>query len=142
MPQSVECDPMQYDDLYLHIDGERLTGGGRRTIPVINPSTEETLGELPLASREDLDRALSSSARAFSLWRHVSAYDRAKIMSRAGELLRERRDHLANLMTLEQGKTLPESKMEVANLPDIIDWDAEEGRRTYGRVIPARVAHQ
>ena len=61
-----------------------------------------------------------SAERGFALWRRVSAYDRAMIMRRAGDLLRERRDHLANLMTLEQGKTLPESRVEVSNLGDIV----------------------
>jgi succinate-semialdehyde dehydrogenase/glutarate-semialdehyde dehydrogenase len=131
-----------YDELYLYINGERLKGGDRRTLPIVNPSTEQILGELPLASREDLDRALAAAESGFAAWRKVSAYERAKIMRRAGGILRERREHLAELMTLEQGKTLAESVNEIDNLPDILDWDAEEGRRTYGRIIPSRAGGQ
>lgn len=131
-----------YPTPYLLIDGERVRGGGRREIPIVNPSTEELLGCVPAASREDLDQALTAAERGFAQWRKVSAYERAKILRRAADLLRERREHLAALMTLEQGKPLAESRMEVANLPDILEWDADEGRRTYGRVIPARVTGQ
>lgn len=131
-----------YSDLYLFIDGERIQGGGRREIPVMNPSTEEVLGHVPAASQDDLERALAAAQRGFEVWRKVSAYERAKILRRAAELLRERKEEIAHLMTLEQGKTLPESRMEVGNLPDILDWDADEGRRIYGRIIPSRAAGQ
>ncbi|MEO8836024.1 MAG: NAD-dependent succinate-semialdehyde dehydrogenase, partial [Caldimonas sp.] len=71
-------------------------------------------------------------------WKRVSAYERSKIMRKAANLLRDRVDHVARLMTMEQGKTIAEAKAEILNGADTIDWFAEEGRRTYGRVIPAR----
>ena len=75
-----------------------------------------------------------SSARP----RRMSAYDRSKIMRKAADLLRERADRIAPLMTMEQGKPLAEAKGETLAGADVIDWFAEEARRTYGRVIPAR----
>jgi succinate-semialdehyde dehydrogenase/glutarate-semialdehyde dehydrogenase len=72
------------------------------------------------------------------VWSRVSAFDRSKLMRKAANLLRERADSIARLMTMEQGKPLVEAKGETLAGADVIDWFAEEGRRTYGRVIPAR----
>ncbi|MFZ0016810.1 MAG: NAD-dependent succinate-semialdehyde dehydrogenase, partial [Acetobacteraceae bacterium] len=74
----------------------------------------------------------------FRTWRKVSAFDRSKVMRTAADLLRERADKIAPLLTMEQGKPLPEAKGEVLAGADVIDWFAEEARRTYGRVVPAR----
>ena len=60
---------MQYPQLALLIDGEWLSGGGRATVPVINPATEAVLGHLPLATAADLDRALAAAERAWPVWR-------------------------------------------------------------------------
>ena len=75
--------------------------------------------------------------RGFALWQKMSAYDRSKLMRKAAELLRERADDIARLMTMEQGKPLAEAKGEILARADVIDWFAEEARRAYGRVIPA-----
>lgn len=131
-----------YPQLQLHVNGEWLGTAGRKTLPVLNPATEEVLGQLPVASADDIAQAIASAARGHKIWSALSAYDRSKILWRASALLRERADLIASLMTLEQGKPLAESKGEVAGLCDIIEWDAEEGRRTYGRVIPARIPEQ
>ena len=72
------------------------------------------------------------------MWRRVSAFDRSKVMRRAANLLRERADMIAALMTTEQGKPLVEARGETMAGADVIDWFAEEARRSYGRVIPAR----
>ena len=90
------------------------------------------------ASRGDLDRALAAADKGFRVWRRISAYDRAKVMRKAADLLRERVDGIARLMTLEQGKPLAEAKGETLAGADVIDWFAEEARRAYGRVVPAR----
>ncbi|MFH3480962.1 NAD-dependent succinate-semialdehyde dehydrogenase [Xanthobacter variabilis] len=127
-----------YPNVQLHIDGawRDASGGGR--IAVVNPASEEEIGTVAHASRADLDEALEASARGFAVWRKVSAYDRSKLMRRAADLLRERAEGIARLMTLEQGKPLAEARGETLAAADIIDWFAEEGRRAYGRVIPAR----
>ncbi len=131
-----------YPELKLFIGGEWLSGGGRRTQPVINPATEEVLGELPHASKEDLDRALAIAEKGFALWRAVAPPERGKILRKAADLMRERTEDIARMATLEEGKTLAETRWEVALSAEIFDWYAEEGRRAYGRVLPQRAPGQ
>src|SRR6188474_1388465 len=127
-----------YSDLGLYIDGKWLNGEGRKGEDVINPATGKTLAQLPHASKGDLDAALAAAEKGFAAWKATSAYDRSKIMRKAADLLRERYDHVSKVMTQEQGKVYVESRAEVLTSADIIDWYAEEGRRTYGRVVPGR----
>ena len=129
-----------YQDVLLHVGGKWRAAQGGRTINVVNPATEEVLGTLAHASTADLDEALDWAAKGFAVWRKLSAYERAKLMRKAADLLRERLDKIAALMTMEQGKPLAEAKTELAVSADVIDWFAEEGRRAYGRVIPSRQA--
>ncbi|MEO5843769.1 MAG: NAD-dependent succinate-semialdehyde dehydrogenase [Caldimonas sp.] len=131
-------DTRVYPNTQLYIDGEWRPARSGRTMPVVNPATGDTIGKLAFAERADLDHALEAAARGFETWKKVSAYERSKIMRKAAALLRERIDLVAMLMTMEQGKTLAEAKAEIHNGADTIEWFAEEGRRTYGRVIPAR----
>jgi succinate-semialdehyde dehydrogenase/glutarate-semialdehyde dehydrogenase len=127
-----------YPTVELHIAGAWRGASSGETLPVLNPATAEPIGTHPVATREDLDAALEAAKRGFAAWRKVSPYDRYKIMRKAGDLMRERADSIAKIMTLEQGKPLPEAKMEVLGAADMIDWFAEEGRRAYGRVVPGR----
>jgi succinate-semialdehyde dehydrogenase/glutarate-semialdehyde dehydrogenase len=127
-----------YTDLQLYIDGEWLNGAGRKSEDVLNPATGKPLGALPHASKSDLDRALAAAEQGLKVWRATSAYDRAKVMRKAADLVRERTDHIARVMVQEQGKPLAEARGEVIVTADIIDWMAEEGRRAYGRVVPGR----
>ena len=127
-----------YSDVLLHIDGAWTPALAGRVLDVPNPATGEVNGTVAHAERADLDRALAAAERGFHIWRRTSAYDRSKLLRRAADLLRSRADEIATLMTLEQGKPLAEAKMETVAGADVIDWFAEESRRTYGRVIPAR----
>jgi succinate-semialdehyde dehydrogenase / glutarate-semialdehyde dehydrogenase len=127
-----------YTDLALHIGGAWLNGDGRQGEDVINPATEKPLGRLPHASARDLDQALEAARKGFDAWRATSAYDRAKVMRKAANLVRERAEAIARIMTQEQGKILAESRLEVLVTADIIEWFAEEGRRAYGRIVPGR----
>jgi succinate-semialdehyde dehydrogenase/glutarate-semialdehyde dehydrogenase len=129
-----------YQDVLLHIAGKWRAANGGRTIGVVNPATEEVIGTLAHAGTPDLDEALESAASGFAVWRKLSAYERGKIMRKAADLVRERSETIARLMTTEQGKPLAEARMEILGSADVIDWFAEEGRRAYGRVIPARAA--
>ena len=83
-------------------------------------------------------QALEAAKKGFAVWRATSAYDRCKIMHKAADLMRERHDAIAKIMVLEQGKIYPEARAEVIGSADIIDWYAEEGRRSYGRIVPGR----
>jgi succinate-semialdehyde dehydrogenase/glutarate-semialdehyde dehydrogenase len=127
-----------YSDLKLYIDGQWLNGAGRKSEDVVNPATGKVLAQLPHASVADLDTALGAAQKGFQVWKNTSAYDRAKIMRKAADLLRERAQHVATVQTMEQGKSFAESRAEVLTSADIIDWYAEEGRRSYGRVVPGR----
>jgi len=126
---------VSHDDLRLLIDGEWLDGAGRTTRPVINPATEAVLGSLPLATPADLDRALDAAQRAWPSWRALAPVQRGRILRRAADLLRSRTEEIARLATLEEGKTLTESRIEVGMAANVFEWYAEEGRRAYGRVL-------
>jgi len=104
----------------------------------MNPATGEEGGTVARAEKEDLDLALAAVERGFHTWKKISAFDRSKIMRAAAGLVRERVEGIASELTAEQGKPIGEARGEVLAGADIIDWFAEEARRTYGRVIPAR----
>ena len=125
-----------YANLELYIDGQWLNGDGRAGEDVINPATEKPLARLPHASSADLDRALEAAKKGFAVWRAVSAYERAKVMRKAADLMRERHETIAKILVQEEGKAYPEARAEVRTSADIIEWYAEEGRRAYGRIVP------
>ena len=127
-----------YPNVQLLIDGAWKPARSGKTINVLNPATEEVIGTVAHAEKADLDDALAAADKGFATWRKVSAMDRYKLMRKAADIFRSRADDVAKLMTMEQGKPVVEAKMEVLAGADIIDWFAEEGRRAYGRVIPAR----
>ena len=123
----------------LHIAGTWRKARSGDDRPIVNPATGEQIGRYPLASSADLDEAVAATDRGFKQWRKVSAFERSKVLRSAADLLRERVDEIARILTIEQGKPLFEARAEVLAGADTIDWFAEEGRRAYGRVIPARV---
>jgi succinate-semialdehyde dehydrogenase / glutarate-semialdehyde dehydrogenase len=127
-----------YPTVSLFINGTWTAAAAGRAIPVVNPATGEVIGSVAHADKSDLDRALEAAEKGFRAWRKVSAHDRSKVMRKAADLLSQRADAIAQLMTLEQGKPLAEAKAETLLSADIIDWFGEEAARTYGRVIPAR----
>jgi succinate-semialdehyde dehydrogenase/glutarate-semialdehyde dehydrogenase len=127
-----------YPEVLLHIDGKWTAAQSGKTLPVMNPATGEQNGTVAHAERADLDLALAAAERGFQHWRKVPAFERYKVMRKAAELLRERADMIAPIMTMEQGKPVGEARLEAIMGADVIDWFAEEARRAYGRVIPAR----
>ncbi|MBB3138402.1 acyl-CoA reductase-like NAD-dependent aldehyde dehydrogenase [Rhizobium pisi] len=129
-----------YPDTQLFIDG-LWRDGSNAHLSIVNPASGEVIGRVSNAGGNDLDEALSAAAAGFERWRQVSAFDRAKLMRLAAEILRGRTAEISRLMTLEQGKPLAESKAETMGAADIIDWFAEEARRAYGRLIPPRATN-
>ncbi len=127
-----------YPELRLLIGGAWRAGAGRREEDVVNPATEEVLARLPHATTQDLDDALAAAQAGFALWRAVPAQERGRILKKAADLMRERAGALARIATLEAGKPLAETRMEVQMSADIIEWYAEEGRRAYGRLLTTR----
>ncbi|MAW82796.1 MAG: NAD-dependent succinate-semialdehyde dehydrogenase [Parvularcula sp.] len=130
----------QYNDLYLAIGGERRSGGARNSIEIVNPGTEETLGAVPAATKDDLEDALGIAAEAWAGWKSLPAGERGAILVRTAALIRERAEEIALLATLESGKTLAESKIETAMAANTFQWFGEEARRIYGRSIQAHGA--
>ena len=127
-----------YPDVKLFINGEWRDALGGETLPVVDPATEEVIGKIAHARKADLDLALEAADKGFRIWRDTAAFERSKVMRKAADLMRSRADAIAWMMTREQGKPLAQSKMEVMGAADTIDWFAEEARRTYGQIIPAR----
>jgi succinate-semialdehyde dehydrogenase/glutarate-semialdehyde dehydrogenase len=124
-----------YPPLRLHIDGEWLGAAERRTQTVLNPATGTALGELPLVDPADLDRALQAAERGFRLWRQADPNERAAVLHGAAQLLRERAEAIARSATLEEGKTLPEARLEAHAAAGLFDFYAGEAVRLYGRVL-------
>ncbi|RUM25422.1 NAD-dependent succinate-semialdehyde dehydrogenase [Rhizobium vallis] len=129
-----------YPDTQLYING-LWRDGSHDHLAIVNPASGEVIGHVSNASKSDLDEALAAAAAGFEQWRRVSAFERAKLMRRAAEILRDRSAAISMMMTLEQGKPLAESKAETAGAADTIDWFAEEARRSYGRLIPPRATN-
>jgi succinate-semialdehyde dehydrogenase/glutarate-semialdehyde dehydrogenase len=127
------------EKLGLYIDGEWLTGDGRDSTAVLNPATGETLADLPLASSADLDRALAASQKGFDAWRVTPPEQRAVILRKTADLIRERADHIACVATLEEGKPTTEARGEVLASAALLDFHAGETVRIYGRVLPRPV---
>jgi succinate-semialdehyde dehydrogenase/glutarate-semialdehyde dehydrogenase len=126
-----------YDPLYLFIGGQWLTAQDRATAAVVNPATGDEIGQVPLATVEDLDHALEVARLSFDQWRQTVPDQRAKILKRAADLILERAPHIAGQMTLEEGKPLRESLDEVTRAAEYFEWFAESARRIDGRVVPA-----
>lgn len=122
--------------LGLYIGGEWLGVDGRDTSPVLDPATGAELARLPLATDEDLDRALEAAQRGFELWRATPGEQRAEILMRTAALLQERAEHLATLATLEQGKIKAEALLEVNFGASLLKFHAGEAMRIWGRVLP------
>ncbi|MEA3264523.1 MAG: NAD-dependent succinate-semialdehyde dehydrogenase [Pseudomonadota bacterium] len=125
-----------YDaDLALFINGSWKIGEGRDLFPVVDPSSGETIAEVPLASPADLDEALAAAERGFALWKATPVEQRAAVLNKAAALLRERADGIARILTMEQGKPLAEARGEVMSSAGLFEWCAAEASRIYGRVL-------
>ncbi|WP_186129092.1 NAD-dependent succinate-semialdehyde dehydrogenase [Burkholderia gladioli] len=126
-----------YAPLFLFINGEWIAASERDTAPVVNPATLQELGRVPLATASDLEQALQTAKRAFDVWRNTVPAERARILKDGADLIRERAAHIAELLTLEEGKPLAESRDEVVRAAEYFEWFAEEARRIDGRVVPS-----
>ena len=120
----------------FYIDGNWVDAISGERYAVVNPATEETVAEMALGTRADCAKAVAAAAKAMPAWMKLTAYDRAKILKKTADLMRERADTLARTLTMEQGKPLPEAKGEVLHSADTFEWFAEEAKRAYGQLIP------
>ena len=129
-----------YHDINLFIDGKWRTSSDNSTKPVTNPSNEEIIGATAVASVTDIEETLSSAAKGFNIWRNTGTWDRAAKIRKVADLMRERQEEIAKLMTLETGKPLAESKGETLAAADQFEWYSEETKRIYGQIIEARTS--
>lgn len=126
-----------YPAVRMYIAGEWCQGGTGQTAPIVNPATEEVIGEVPLATTADLDRALGAAEEGFRTWRETPIARRTEILHAAADLLTERAVEVGRIMTLEQGKPLAEATGEARRVADTLRWHIEDARRAYGRIIPS-----
>lgn len=125
-------------ELHLLVGGEWRGLNGRDAIPVVNPATGEVIGQLPTATEQDIDDALRAADEAFATWSQTSAWHRDAILKKAAALIDQRRDRLATLLTIENGKPLADSQGELDRVIEAIVYCAEECKRAYGRILPPR----
>lgn len=126
----------------FYINGQWVDSLSGQRYGVINPATEETIAEMAIGTRADVKKAIDAAAAALPAWMKTTAYERAKILKKTAELMRERADAMARTLTTEQGKPLPEAKAEVLHSADTFEWFAEEGKRLYGQVIPNSIPNK
>lgn len=130
---------MAYEKLELLINGKWSQGTSGISEPVINPATEEVLGQVPHASPADLEEALAAAQAGFLVWKATPADQRQAVMEKAARIIESRIDSIAENLTKEMGKPVGESKLELGFALNVLRWYGEEGKRAYGRLVPSRV---
>ena len=128
-----------YEKFGQFIDGKWQKSEKGETYDVINPATEEVLGKASKASENDVNKALKSAEKGLEVWRKTPPWERAKIIRKIADLMRERSDILAKWLTLEVGKPLAEAAGEVGGAADIFEWNSEETKRIYGQIVESRM---
>lgn len=127
-----------YDRFGLFIGGQwRQPARGER-YAVINPATEDVLGEAPQAGQADVEEAIAAARSGFDAWRRTQPWARSGILRRIARLLDERRGEIARQLTLEIGKPLDQANGEIQASIDQFEWFADETRRVYGQIVEAR----
>ena len=127
-----------YEKFGQFIDGKWQQSSDKGTYEVINPATEEVLGNVSKATPDDVDRALRSAEKGLEVWKKTAPWQRSYIIRRIADKMREKQDVLAKWMTLEVGKPLAEAKGEINGAADIFEWNAEETKRIFGQTIESR----
>ncbi|MGA7537682.1 MAG: NAD-dependent succinate-semialdehyde dehydrogenase [Steroidobacteraceae bacterium] len=125
----------EYPKGELYINGQWTDAPNRAE--VVNPATEEVIGTVPLVSERELDSALEAASVGFGIWSKTAPAQRSEIMLAAARLLRSRIDEIAHSITLEHGKPFQQARLEVIRGCEFFEWDAAEGQRAYGRIIPS-----
>jgi succinate-semialdehyde dehydrogenase/glutarate-semialdehyde dehydrogenase len=131
-----EARTITYPPIGLLINGEWIYDRPIHS-QVENPSTEAILGTVPRANAADLTAALQAAARGFEVWRKTTPTTRAALLRRAAALVRERVEEIAPIFVAESGRTLAEVRAEIERSATFLDWDSEELKRNYGRMIPS-----
>ncbi|HEY0387390.1 MAG TPA: NAD-dependent succinate-semialdehyde dehydrogenase [Gaiellales bacterium] len=120
----------------LLIDGGWRDASSGRRFDVTDPATGEVVGSVPDADAGDVTAAIDAAAEAFPAWSATPAIERGRLLRRASDLIRDRRDAIAAVMTAEQGKPLAEAAGEVDYAAGFFEWFAGEAERVYGQIVP------
>ncbi|MCL1631558.1 NAD-dependent succinate-semialdehyde dehydrogenase [Sporolactobacillus sp. CPB3-1] len=132
---------LQHAPKQLYIGGKWVDADSREVDDVVNPATGEVIAHVARGGAIDTERAIAAAEAAYPVWASVPVDERAKIMRRAADLITEKADELAAIMTLEQGKPLAQAKGEVLGGAESVRWYAEEMRRIYGETVPGPNGH-
>jgi succinate-semialdehyde dehydrogenase/glutarate-semialdehyde dehydrogenase len=124
----------------LLIGGEWVEAAGGDRFDVTDPATGDVVGSIPNAGAEDVSAAIDAAAGAFEPWRSLAAIERARVLRGSADLMRERKDAIAAVMTAEQGKPLAEAAGEVEYAASFFEWFSGEAERLYGQIVPAQNA--
>jgi succinate-semialdehyde dehydrogenase/glutarate-semialdehyde dehydrogenase len=127
-----------YPEIQQFIGGKWGAGTGDSFCQVFNPAEGKVIAKYAAAGKADLDRALSAATEGLALWRNYVPAKRTDILLRGAQLLRERAEEIAPLVTMEEGQPPADARAFIARGAEIIEWDANEGRRLYGRIIPTQ----
>ena len=127
-----------YEKFGQFIDGKWCQSSDKKTYDVINPATEEIIGQASKATKDDVDRALRSAEKGLSVWKKTSPWQRSNILRKIADTIRLKKGVLAKWMTMENGKPLEEGAAEANGTADIFEWNAEETKRIYGQTIESR----
>ena len=127
-----------YSKFGQFIDGKWQPSEKNETYEVINPATEEVIGNASKATSADVEKALKSAEKGFEVWKKTQPWQRASIIRKIADLIRKKNDVLAKWLTLEVGKPLAEGIGEVNGAADIFEWNSEETKRIYGQTVESR----
>lgn len=128
---------MEVKHYQMYIGGRRVEADSGKTFQIKNPATGEIVGSVPDAGAAETRKAIEAAHKAFKGWAAIPPKVRGELLRKVYNLMRERVDDLARLVTLENGKPFEEAKKEVAFAAGYFDWFAEEARRAYGELVPA-----
>ncbi len=130
---------VQYQGHYKqYIGGNWVEASNGGLWELVNPATEEIIQVIPFGNGDDAEAAIEAAEKAFLSWSHQTPYKRADVLKKAADMMRSRAGDLAKITTQESGKPYAQAKGEWIVAGDLFEWFAEEGKRSYGRVIPPR----
>lgn len=125
----------------LYINGNWVEGS-EGTKPVTNPATGETLADVHVGGEKEVYSAIEAANSAFPEWSRKSPAERAELMNRMADLVEKDTDRLATIMTMEQGKPLAQAKGEIQTNVENLRWNAAEGQRLLGEIVPSPTTNQ
>ena len=127
-----------YSKFGQFIDGKWTEAEKKETYEVINPATEEIIGNASKASSADVQKALKSAQLGLEIWKNTDPWTRSNVIRKIADLIREKKEVLAKWMAMENGKPLLEGLAEANGSADIFEWNSEETKRIFGQTVESR----